>query len=110
MSRRPGPRRPRPPGCAGRGPTRTRPRAARLSPGLDREDLVQAAPMAGLAAERRAEEGDDALPRRLRADDPRPEREDVHVIVLDALVGGVRVMADGGSHAADLVGRDARAD
>ena len=39
-----------------------------------------------------------------------PEREDVHVVVLDALMGRVRVVADRGPDAADLVRRDARAD
>ena len=45
----------------------------------------------------------------LDPDDPRAERQDVHVVVLDALVRRVRVVADGGAHAADLVRGDARA-
>ena len=58
----------------------------------------------------RREEGDAALERRLGPDDPGAERQDVHVVVLDALVGRVGVVADGGADAADLVRRDARAD
>src|SRR6185369_9610274 len=93
-----------------RGRTPRRPRAARLSLGLDGEDLVEAPLVARLAAEGRAEEGDDAFPRRLGADHPRTERQDVHVVVLDPLVGGVRVVAHGRPDAADLVRRDARPD
>jgi ribose 5-phosphate isomerase B len=62
--------------------------------------------VAGLAAERRAEERDHALPAWLRPDDPRAQGQDVHVVVLDALVGRVRVVADGGADPADLVGGD----
>src|SRR5690349_3229440 len=88
----------------------TRPRAeGRSALGLDREDLAEPAAVARLPAELRAEEGEDALPGRLRADHPRAEGQDVHVVVLDALVGGIRVVADGGPDAADLVRRDARA-
>ena len=76
-------------------------------PGLDREDLVEAAPVARLAGERRAEERDGALVGRLRPDDPGAQGQHVHVVVLDALVGGVRVVADRGADAADLVGRHA---
>jgi hypothetical protein len=48
--------------------------------------------------------------RRLGPDDPRPERQHVHVVVLDALMRGIRVVADRRSDAAHLVDRDARAD
>ena len=44
------------------------------------------------------------------ADDPRAEGQHVHVVVLDALVRRVRVVAHGGPHAADLVRGHARAD
>ena len=77
---------------------------------LDREDLVQAATVARLAAERRGEERQRALEGGLGADDPRAEGQHVHVVVLDALVRRVRVVAHGGAHAADLVRGDARAD
>ena len=87
---------------AGRSPGR-RPR-------LDREDLVEPAAVAGLAAEPCAEERQRALERRLDPDDPRAEGQDVHVVVLDALVGRVGVVADRRAHAADLVRGDARAD
>ena len=78
--------------------------------GLDREDLVQPPPVPRLAGERRAEERDRALPRRLRSDHSRAEGQHVHVVVLHALVGRVRVVADGAPDAANLVRRDARAD
>ena len=42
--------------------------------------------------------------------DPRAEGQDVHVVVLDALVRGIGVVADGGADAAHLVGRHGRAD
>ena len=62
--------------------------------------------MARFAAERGGQEREGAFERRLRSDDPRAEREDVHVVVLDALVGGVRVVAHGGTDAGQLVRRD----
>jgi hypothetical protein len=42
------------------------------------------------------------------ADDPCADTEQIHVIVLDALVSGVRVMAQCGTDAGDFVCRDAR--
>src|SRR4051794_2696517 len=77
--------------------------------GLDREDLVETPAVALLARERCAEERHDALPCRLWPDHPRAEREDVHVVVLDALVGGVGVMTHGRPNPLDLVRGDARA-
>jgi hypothetical protein len=47
---------------------------------------------------------------RVRADHPAAQAEDVHVVVLHALVGGVGVVGDGRPHAADLVGRHAGPD
>src|SRR4029077_7876649 len=58
--------------------------------------------------ERRAEEGERALRGGLDADDPGAEREDVHVVVLDALVRAVGVVADRGPDPAHLVGGDRR--
>src|SRR5256714_7060614 len=77
---------------------------------LDREDLVEPAAVARLAAELGAEERERAFERQLRTDDPRAQHQHVHVIVLDALVGGVRVVADRRANAADLAGRDRGAD
>ena len=51
-----------------------------------------------------------ALEGELRADDAGAEGEDVHVVVLDALARRVRVVADGGADAADLVRRHGGAD
>src|SRR4051812_33021962 len=78
--------------------------------GLDRLDLVEPPNVARLAAERRVEEGACALDGRLDADHARTEREDVHVVVLDALVRRIGVVADGRSDARHLAGRDRRAD
>ena len=60
--------------------------------------------MARFAGERGTQEGDRAFERRLGADDACPESEDVHVVVLDALVGRVGVVANGGADAPNLVG------
>src|SRR5687767_5091288 len=98
----------------------TRPRwdaAARACPllpsRLDREDLVEPPPMPRLTAERGAEECDRALVGRFGADDAGAQRQHVHVVVLDALVRGICVVADGRADAAHLVrghaGADARA-
>ena len=70
--------------------------------GLDGQDLVDTPAMARFRAEARAEEGPHALHGELDADDPRAEAQDVHVVVLDALARGVRVVADAGADAADL--------
>ena len=64
----------------------------------------------GSPRERRGQERDGALDGGLDADDPGPERQDVHVVVLHALVRRVRVVADRRPDPADLVGRDGRAD
>src|SRR5690349_14532482 len=47
--------------------------------------------------------------RKFRADDTRPEHQDVHVVVLDSLVSGVSVVAHRCPDAAHLVRRYARA-
>src|SRR4051812_24548953 len=77
---------------------------------LDRLDLVEPPNVPRLAAERRAEEGACALDRRLYPHHARTEREDVHVVVLDALVRGIGVVADRRPDARHLAGRDRRAD
>ena len=112
--RRPRPTRPRGRGSApassagGRAPERRSPRAqpsASIARTLSSRRRWRSSPL-NVAAEER----DDALAGRLRADHPRAERQDVHVVVLDALVGRVRVVADGRPDAADLVRGDARPD
>src|SRR5262245_13700853 len=75
---------------------------------VESENLLEPALVARLAAGGRAQERGRALERKLRPDHPRAERQDVHVVVLDALVGGVRVMADRRAYAADLVRGDRR--
>src|SRR5262245_31341875 len=56
---------------------------------VESENLLEPALVARFAAEGRAQECGRALERKLRPDHPRAERQDVHVVVLDALVGGV---------------------
>ena len=63
--------------------------------GLDRQDLAKTAPVSRLATERRSEEREGALIRRLRPMTS-TQRQDVHVVVLDALVGRIGVVADRG--------------
>lgn len=62
------------------------------------------------ASKLRTEEGLDEFDGDGLADDPGADAEDVHVVVLDPLVGGVVVVADAGADAGDLVGGDADAD
>src|SRR6185437_16214523 len=93
---------------AAAGPTCVRPSASLDRGSLDGEDLVQPAPMPRLAAELRMEEGQGALERGLHADDTLAQGEDVHVVVLDALVRRVGVVAHGRAHATDLGGGHAR--
>ena len=86
-------------------------RSGQSPAGLDGEDLVEPALVARLAAERRRRGRRPRTRRPARTPMTRaPEGQHVHVVVLDALVRGVRVVADGRADAADLVGGDARAD
>src|SRR5690348_8364547 len=62
------------------------------------------------AHEAGTEEGAHELAAELGADDLGAETEDVHVVVLDALVRGVGVVADRGTDPGDLRGRDRGAD
>src|SRR5919197_3705968 len=70
--------------------------------GFDRQHLLESSPMARLAAEFRRQERLGAIDRRLRTDDARPQDEHVHVVVLHALMCGVRIVADGCADAAHL--------
>jgi len=63
--------------------------------------------VARLAAEARGEKIPDELPRELRTDDPRPQAEDVHRIVLHALAGRIGVVAHRRPDAGELAGGDA---
>src|SRR5688500_2566770 len=69
-------------------------------------DLLQPLHVTLGAVEPCLEEGTDELRRELPPDDLRPEAEDVHVVVLDALMGRVRVVADRGADPRQLAGRD----
>src|SRR4051794_13325309 len=73
-------------------------------------DLLQPTHVAFPAVEFRTQERADKLARELCADDLRPDAEDVHVVVLDALVGGVRVVADRSADTRKLAGGDRGAD
>src|SRR6266540_274057 len=73
-------------------------------------NLVEASHVALAAVEPRTEEYPDEIGGKLGADDLRAEAEHVHVVVLDALVGGVDVVADGGTDSRELAGRDRGAD
>ena len=77
---------------------------------LQRFDFFETARVARLAAEPRSEERAHELMRELGADDAGAEDDDVHVVVFDALMRGIRVVAHGRAHAGDLAGGDRRAD
>src|SRR3954463_9219143 len=63
-----------------------------------------------LRVEPRGNERGYELARERRAHDLRAEAEHVHVVVLDALMGAVGVVADRGANAEDLAGGDGSAD
>src|SRR6266568_4773443 len=71
---------------------------------LERAYLRDAARVPFLAVEARRQERIGDLQRERVPHDPRTEREDVHRVVLDALVRGVMVVAQPGEDAGDLVG------
>src|SRR5262249_53142152 len=68
--------------------------------------LGQALLMARLAGEGGVREREHQISRKLLADDPSTEYQDVHVVVLDALMGRIGVVTDGGPYAAMLVRRN----
>jgi len=72
--------------------------------------LAEPADVALLAGEARAEVGGDDLGRGARADHARAEAEHVDVVVLDALVRRMHIVADRGADALHLVGADRGAD
>jgi len=76
---------------------------------VELDDLPEAASVAFLTAESGFEERIDDFGCRRDPDDPRPEGEHVHVIVLHGLVRGVMVVDHGASHARDLVCSNRRA-
>src|SRR5581483_2942352 len=81
-----------------------------LVPALECEHLRQAAAVPLLLAEARARERRDDVPCELRPDHARPDAEDVHVVVLDALVRRVVIVADARADSRELVRGDADAD
>ena len=73
-------------------------------------DLLQPTYVAFPAVEFRTQERSHELSRELCTDDFRPDAEHVHVVVLDALVRGVRVVADRRADARQLACCDGGAD
>src|SRR6266540_722416 len=73
---------------------------------LERADLREATRVPLLAVEPSGEERLRELQREGLGDDERPEREHVHVVVLDPLVRRVVVVADARADAGDLVRGD----
>src|SRR3954447_8646802 len=73
-------------------------------------DLLKPRHVALAAVEPGRDERANQLRRERRPDDLGAEAEDVHVVVLHALVRGVDVVAHRRADARDLAGRDARAD
>src|SRR5918993_6060679 len=69
---------------------------------LHRFDLSQSLHVPLAAVEARAEEGAREVDGELGADDLRPEAEHVHVVVLDALMRRVDVVADRGPDPGEL--------
>ena len=73
-------------------------------------DFSETPHVSRVAAEPRSKERAHELVRELGADDARAQHDDVHVVVFDALMRGIRVVAHGRAHAGDLAGGDRRAD
>src|SRR5438105_5004340 len=73
-------------------------------------DLHETGDVALAAVEGRVQKCRHEVPGERRADDLGAETEHVHVVVFDALVGGVRVVADRGADPGQLAGRDRGAD
>src|SRR3954451_20441321 len=71
---------------------------------LDRGDLGQPAPVALLAGELGAQVDPHDLLGHGGADHAAAQADDVHVVVLDTLVGGVGVVRHGGTDAGELGG------
>src|SRR4029079_1871510 len=90
--------------------TSGRPRHFFPEPLLHFMELANAAAEVLLGAELGLQEGVDQLHGQLVADDLGAEAHHVDVVVLDALVRRVHVVAERGADAGDLVGGDAGAD
>jgi len=74
---------------------------------LQRVDLAQAANVPHFVGKLGAQECVDTFAGGFGADDAGAQNEHVHVVMLDALVGGVRVVTESGANPAKLVGCDA---
>ena len=72
---------------------------------FDSENLVEPALMTGFAREFGAKKDSNKVSGKGRPDDAGTETQDVHVVVLDGLTGGVGVMTDGSPDSGKLVRR-----
>src|SRR5262249_17378966 len=72
-------------------------------------DLIQPPDMAILAKKFRAEESAGQFAGDFRPDDARAENQDIHIVVLDSLMGRMNIVAKPGAYARNLVGGDGRA-
>ena len=77
---------------------------------LHRLDLAQARDVALASVEARLQKRPDEVGGQLGADDLRAQAEHVQVVVLDALVRRVGVVADRGPDSGELAGRDGGSD
>jgi hypothetical protein len=73
-------------------------------------DFSQAADVPFFTRKLRAEEGLDTIVRGFDANHARAEYENIHIVMFDALVGGVMVVTESRADTFDLVGGDTRAD
>ena len=92
--------------------TRSRVRDISLAqePRFDLLHLLQSPRVAFFRTKARSEKGADNLLGERAADDPRPHAEDVHVVVLYALMSRVGVVAEARANSRKLVGSDRYAD
>jgi hypothetical protein len=71
---------------------------------LDIDDFSQSSRVPGSGAVASIQESSHDLERDFRADNPGADTEDIHVVVLDSLTGGVGVVAEASSDTGKLVG------
>jgi len=80
---------------------------ARENASLDFDDLGQSGGVTRSGAVRSSQEGANNLESRLRADDPSADAENIHVVVLDTLAGGIGIVTEASANSGKLVRRHA---
>lgn len=80
---------------------------ARKHAAFDIQDFLQPPGMARCWAVASAKKRSDDLEGELRPDDPSPDAQNIHIVVLDTLPSRVSVMAQAGPNAWEFVGSDA---